>query len=185
MFLLVNNGEDKKNILKQHISLILIRLSKINTIAEQTSRHLTSKSTSSLSFRTQSSTSMTNSSIDEISVHSNDLNETSFTHHSTDSLQKFSHHHRYDDHSLKISNRRRRKRTIFTSADIEYLKEAFLQNPKPSRNDLFDHIYPLSNKFIRFLEQDIAILSDQLGHDSYVIRVWFYNKRQATKKRMN
>lgn len=80
---------------------------------------------------------MTNSSIDEISVHSNDLNEPSFTHHSTDSFPKFSHHHhRHHDQSLKNSNRRRRKRTIFTSADIEYLKEAFLQNPKPSRNDL-------------------------------------------------
>jgi len=32
------------------------------------------------------------------------------------------------------------------------------------------------------LEQDIALLSEQLGYDSYVIRVWFYNKRQASKK---
>ncbi len=77
-----------------------------------------SKSTSSLSFGTQSSTSMTNSSADD----SNDLNE---------SFQNLSHHR--NDKMFKISNRRRRKRTIFTATDIEYLKEAFIQNPKPTR----------------------------------------------------
>lgn len=43
----------------------------------------------------------------------------------------------------------------------------------------------MENVIIRkyfILEQDIALLSEQLGHDSYVIRVWFYNKRQASKK---
>lgn len=126
----------------------LLKTTSTTTLPEQTNKHLTSKSTSSLSFRTQSSTSMTNSSIDEISVHSNDFTETSFTHHSTDSLQKFSHHHK--DQSLKIGHRRRRKRTIFTSADIEYLKEAFLQNPKPSRNYLSLETPHLSIEIILF-----------------------------------
>ena len=74
---------------------------------------------------------------------------------------------------------RRRKRTIFSIADIEHLKEAFIQNPKPSRKISFSNFV---SKVPFVLEQDISILSEQLGHDSYVIRVWFYNKRQATKK---
>ena len=64
---------------------------------------------------------MTNSSADEISVNSNDLNEMSISHHSNQSFR------------IKVNSRRRRKRTIFTAADIEHLKEAFIQNPKPSR----------------------------------------------------
>jgi hypothetical protein len=97
-----------------------------------------SKSISSLSFCTQSSASMTNSSADEISSNSNDLNEISITHHSTESIRKSCHHHHKhnnstSDSSLNVSNRRRRKRTIFSAADIEHLKEAFIQNPKPSR----------------------------------------------------
>ncbi|CAF1278796.1 unnamed protein product [Adineta ricciae] len=103
-------------------------------INQQQNKYLMFKSTSSLSFSTQSSTSVTSTSADEMSPQS-------------------SH------------GRRRRKRTIFSAADIEYLKDAFIQNPKPS-------------------QQDIAVLSEQLGHDSYVIRVWFYNKRQASKKRI-
>jgi hypothetical protein len=91
---------------------------------EQITKHRMSKSTSSLSFGTQSSTSMTNSSAED----SNDLNEISIIHHSTESFKKLSHHH-----NDKIFNRRRRKRTIFTAADIEHLKEAFIQNPKPTR----------------------------------------------------
>ncbi|CAF1664342.1 unnamed protein product, partial [Didymodactylos carnosus] len=79
------------------------------------------------------------------------------------SFQDISTHKSKDDCETN-SNRRRRKRTIFTSADIESLKEAFILNPKPS-------------------QQDILALSELLGHDAYVIRVWFYNKRQATKKR--
>jgi hypothetical protein len=93
---------------------------------EQINKHLMSKSISSLSIGTQSSTSMTNSSADD----SNDLNELSIIHHSTESFQKLSHHH--NDKIFKISNRCRRKRTIFTAADIEHLKEAFIQNPKPT-----------------------------------------------------
>jgi hypothetical protein len=64
---------------------------------------------------------MTSSSADEMSLNSNDLNEISIIHHSSSP----------SDNSL--SNRRRRKRTIFSVADIEHLKEAFIQNPKPSR----------------------------------------------------
>jgi hypothetical protein len=75
-----------------------------------------SKSTSSLSFSTQSSTSMTSSSADEMSLNSNDLNEISIIHHSTDSVQKLSYHHK---------------------RNIEHLKEAFIQNPKPNRKYLF------------------------------------------------
>ncbi|CAF3432134.1 unnamed protein product [Rotaria sp. Silwood1] len=145
-----------------------------NTIIQQKrqqqppNKHMMSKSTSSLSFCTHSSTSMTSNSADEMSSNSNDLNEITTVHHSTESAQQLSHHYKHNrsisDDSLNTSNRRRRKRTIFSAADIEHLKEAFIQNPKPS-------------------QQDIAILSEQLGHDSYVIRVWFYNKRQATKKR--
>ncbi|CAF3938487.1 unnamed protein product [Rotaria sp. Silwood2] len=135
---------------------------------QQPKKHMMSKSTSSLSFSTHSSTSMTSSSADEMSSNSNDLNEIVTIHHATESMQQLSHHLKNNrsisDDSLNTSNRRRRKRTIFSAADIEHLKEAFIQNPKPS-------------------QQDIAILSEQLGHDSYVIRVWFYNKRQATKKR--
>ncbi|UJR28758.1 hypothetical protein I4U23_009984 [Adineta vaga] len=96
-------------------------------ITEQQTKYRMSKSTSSLSFSTQSSTSVTSISADEMSP--------------------------------KSSGRRRRLQLI-----LKHLKEAFIENPKPS-------------------QQDIAILSEQLGHDSYVIRVWFYNKRQATKKR--
>lgn len=97
-----------------------------------------SKSTSSLSFCTQSSTSTTSSSADDMSLNSNDLNEISIIHHSTDSVQKFSHHHKNNtsisDNALNISSsRRRRKRTIFSAVDIEHLKEAFIQNPKPNR----------------------------------------------------
>ena len=169
----------KKRILIIYIYLVFSsRLIKTNNIIfqhEQMTKHLMSKSTSSLSFGTQSSTSMTNSSADD----SNDLNEISIIHHhSTESLPN---HH--NDKIFKISNRRRRKRTIFTAADIEHLKEAFIQNPKPTRK--YFHKYLHAIKILRLLEQDIAILSEQLGHDSYVIRVWFYNKRQATKKRIN
>ncbi len=100
-----------------------------------------SKSTSSLSFSTQSSTSMTSSSADEMSLNSNDLNEISIIHHSTDSVQKLSYNHKRNsnasDNLLNINSRRRRKRTIFTAADIEHLKEAFIQNPKPNRKYLF------------------------------------------------
>ncbi|CAF0977960.1 unnamed protein product [Rotaria sordida] len=135
---------------------------------QRSNKHMMSKSTSSLSFCTHSSTSITNSSADEMNSNSNDLNDITSIHHSTESVQQLSYYHKNNkstsDDSLNIGNRRRRKRTIFSAADIEHLKEAFIQNPKPS-------------------QQDIAILSEQLGHDSYVIRVWFYNKRQATKKR--
>ncbi len=96
-----------------------------------------SKSTSSLSFRTQSSTSITSSSIDDMSLNSNDLNEVASIHHSTESVQKLPHHHKNNnitnDDSSDVRSRRRRKRTIFSLADIEHLKEAFIQNPKPSR----------------------------------------------------
>ncbi|CAF0857465.1 unnamed protein product [Adineta steineri] len=144
-------------------------LNSTNTMTQyQSKKQMMSKSTSSLSFSTQSSTSMASSSTDDMSPNSNDLNEIAIIHHSTESIPKLSYHHKTshsinDDSSNFSSGRRRRKRTIFSAADIEYLKEAFIQNPKPS-------------------QQDIAILSEQLGHDSYVIRVWFYNKRQATKK---
>jgi len=98
---------------------------------------MTSKSTSSLSFSTQSSTSMTSSSADEMSLNSNDLNEISIIHHSTDSVQKLPYHHKRNsnasDNLLNMNSRRRRKRTIFSAADIEHLKEAFIQNPKPNR----------------------------------------------------
>lgn len=99
------------------------------------------KSSSSLSFCTQSSASMTNSSTDDLSLNSNDLNEISVIHHSTDSVQKLFHHHHKrnsstSDNLINISSRSRRKRTIFTPADIEHLKEAFIQNPKPSRKYL-------------------------------------------------
>jgi hypothetical protein len=107
------------------------------TQQQQSNKHLMSKSTSSLSFCTQSSTSMTSNSADEISLNSNDFNEISIMHHSTDSMQKFSHHHKRNsstnDNLLNVNSRRRRKRTIFSAADIEHLKEAFIQNPKPSR----------------------------------------------------
>ncbi|CAF2075247.1 unnamed protein product [Rotaria magnacalcarata] len=135
---------------------------------QQSNKYTMSKSTSSLSFCTQSSTSMISSSADEISSNSNDVNELTTIHHATESMRQLSDHYKHNrttsDDSLNLSSRRRRKRTIFSAADIEHLKDSFIQNPKPS-------------------QQDIAVLSDQLGHDSYVIRVWFYNKRQATKKR--
>ncbi len=75
-------------------------------------------------------------------------------------------------------------------------KEPF--SPPLILNILRKHLFKIQNRLVNnlllhfdeqktecILEQDIAILSEQLGHDSYVIRVWFYNKRQATKKRIN
>lgn len=80
---------------------------------------------------------MTSSSTDEMSSNSNDVNELTIIHHCTDSSQRLSHHYKHDrsisDDTLNVSNRRRRKRTIFSAADIEHLREAFIQNPKPNR----------------------------------------------------
>ncbi|CAF4504850.1 unnamed protein product [Rotaria socialis] len=158
---------------------------------QQSNKYTMSKSTSALSFCTQSSTSMTSSSADEISSNSNDVSELTTIHHPTESMRQLSDHYKYNrstsDDSLNLSSRRRRKRTIFSAADIEHLKDAFIQNPKPSRNYFntffFSDYYNNIKQLLFVSEQDIAVLSDQLGHDSYVIRVWFYNKRQATKKR--
>ena len=118
------------------------------TLNQQSNKDMMSKSISSLSFCTQSSTSLTSSSADEISRNSNDLNETANINHSNETMQLLSHHHHHhhyrhrkstSDDSLSLSIRRRRKRTIFSAADIEHLKEAFIQNPKPSRK-YYDYI---------------------------------------------
>lgn len=105
---------------------------------QQSTKHMMSKSMSSLSFSTQSSQSLTSSSAGDMSPNSNDLNEIGIIHYSTESIQKLSHYHKNknnigDDDSSNFSGRRRRKRTIFSTADIEHLKEAFIENPKPSR----------------------------------------------------
>lgn len=76
---------------------------------------------------------MTSSSTDEMSRNSNDFND-----QSTEYTHEPSYYHKYN---LSNSSRRRRKRTIFTANDIEHLKEAFIQNPKPNRTFLFPHSY--------------------------------------------
>jgi hypothetical protein len=103
----------------------------------QSNRHRMAKSTSSLSFSTQSSQSLMSSSAGEMSPNSIDLNEIAVIDHSMESIRKLSHHHKNNsiiiDDPSNFSSRRRRKRTIFSAADIEHLKEAFIENPKPSR----------------------------------------------------
>ena len=115
----------------------------------------------------------------------------SMTYQPSESAKQYFHHHgNYNASSGEdVShgmNRRRRKRTIFSAADIEHLKEAFNLNPKPSRKHRFFSPFAghPDETILSVSEQDIAVLSDELGHDSYVIRVWFYNKRQAAKKQM-
>ncbi len=104
---------------------------------QQSNRHRMSKSTSSLSFSTQSSQSLMSSSAGEMSPNSIDLNEIAIIDHSMESIRKLSHHHKNNsiiiDDPSNFSSRRRRKRTIFSAADIEHLKEAFIENPKPNR----------------------------------------------------
>ena len=161
------------------------------TPKQQSSIYPMCKSISSLSFGIQSSNSTTSSSIGDMSPNSNDFNEITILNYPTSCSKELYHPSNHTVHSpedsSKTMHRRRRKRTIFTATDIEHLKDAFTQNPKPSRK--YHSVLPLpfwwlySCPFI-LLEQDIAVLSEQLGHDSYVIRVWFYNKRQASKKRM-
>ncbi len=115
-------------------------LNTTNMIAQQqpqSNRHRMAKSTSSLSFSTQSSQSLMSSSAGEMSPNSIDLNEIAVIDHSMESIRKLSHHHKNNsiiiDDPSNFSSRRRRKRTIFSAADIEHLKEAFIENPKPSR----------------------------------------------------
>lgn len=103
------------------------------------------KSVSSLSFGIQASTSTTNSTASDISSNSNDFNpESMSSSYSTGFSKDIHQHHQYRlktsssttmDHPSRHAHRRRRKRTIFSAADIEHLKEAFAQNPKPTRND--------------------------------------------------
>lgn len=71
-----------------------------------------------------------------MSSNSNDYNDVTILHQSTESMEEFSHHQhqkRISENLSNISIRRRRKRTIFSAADIEHLKVAFIQNPKPTR----------------------------------------------------
>ena len=158
--------------------------------------YIRSKSASALCFGIQSSTSTTSSTLSDMNMNSFEFGEIPTINCDSISSKDFRHPYQkyhsagFLDESPSMIHRRRRKRTIFTAADIDHLKQAFAQNPKPSRRRFM--FLPLLTVIERelslnfslfFLEQDIAILSDHLGHDSYVIRVWFYNKRQASKKR--
>lgn len=117
--------------------LCLIRLLVTTTPRQQSSTYPMSKSMSSLSFGIQSSNSTTSSSIGDMSPNSNDFNEITLLNYPTSCSKELYHHSHQSGHSTEDSSkglhRRRRKRTIFTAADIEHLKEAFAQNPKPSR----------------------------------------------------
>jgi hypothetical protein len=100
----------------------------------------TSMSNSSVSFAIQSSTSTTSSTYSDLSSNSNDFNENTLTHYATSAIDDMQHSyestHRNSntiDYVCSRMHRRRRKRTIFTTADIEHLKEAFAHNPKPNR----------------------------------------------------
>lgn len=62
-----------------------------------------------------------------------------------------------------VSGRRRKKRTSIETAVRVSLERAFIQNPKPTSDD-------------------ICMLADALCMEKEVVRVWFCNRRQKEKR---
>ena len=62
-----------------------------------------------------------------------------------------------------ISSRRRKKRTSIETSIRVALEKSFLQNPKPT-------------------SEEISMLADSLQMEKEVVRVWFCNRRQKEKR---
>ncbi|XP_078590612.1 uncharacterized protein LOC144870419 isoform X4 [Branchiostoma floridae x Branchiostoma japonicum] len=65
--------------------------------------------------------------------------------------------------SIEVLGRRRKKRTSIETNVRVALEKAFIQNPKPT-------------------SEEIGIIAEQLGMEKEVVRVWFCNRRQKEKR---
>ncbi|XP_078675140.1 uncharacterized protein LOC144913020 isoform X2 [Branchiostoma floridae x Branchiostoma belcheri] len=65
--------------------------------------------------------------------------------------------------SIEMLGRRRKKRTSIETNVRVALEKAFIQNPKPT-------------------SEEIGIIAEQLGMEKEVVRVWFCNRRQKEKR---